>query len=93
LYEGNVRPRDGAVLKQNFDQAMRATDIFQNADELDLRWLKAPENIPSLRGINNDFCGAVRADGTPPGAVSDPANCKDQWDKLPALLIKKQTDY
>jgi len=92
LYEGNVRPRDGAVLKQNFDQAMRATDIFQNADELDLRWLKAPENIPSLRGINNDFCGAVRADGTPPGAVSDPANCKDQWDKLPALLIKKQPD-
>jgi len=76
LYEGNVRPRDGAVLKQDFDQPMWAKDVFQNADELDLRWLNAPDNIPSLRGVNDDFCGGVRAEGTPPGAVSDPVNCK-----------------
>jgi len=77
------------VLKQDFDQPMHAADVFQNADELDLRWRNAPGNIPSLRGVNDDFCGSVRADGTAPGAVSDPANCKGQWDKLLVLLLNK----
>ena len=78
LYEGNVRSRDGAVLKQEFNQSMRATDLFQNADELNLQWISRVDNIPSLREVKDDFCGHTRADGTLPGALSDIDNCRGQ---------------
>ena len=70
LYEGDVRARDGAVLHLEMNQPMNAIQVFDNADLLQLHWLLAPDNIPSLRGVNIDFCGQKRADGTPPGALT-----------------------
>ena len=70
LYEGNVRAKDGTVLHLEMNQAMNAALVFDNADMLQLNWLAAPDNIPSLRGVATDFCGQARADGTPPGALT-----------------------
>lgn len=75
LHEGNVRARDGAVLRLNMDQPMRAPSVFENPDLLILKWRSPPENIPSLRGVPTDFCGQARSDGTLPGAFSDISSC------------------
>ncbi len=75
LHEGNVRARDGAVLRVNMDQPVRAPSVFENPDLLILKWRSPPENIPSLRGVPTDFCGQARADGTLPGAFSDISTC------------------
>lgn len=75
LHEGNIRARNGATLRTEMNQPMRAPSVFENADRLLLKWRAAPENIPSLRGVLTDFCGHTRADGTLPGAFSDASSC------------------
>lgn len=75
LHEGNIRARDGAVLRVSMDQPMRAPSVFEDPDLLILKWRSPPENIPSLRGVPTDFCGSARADGTLPGAFSDVSSC------------------
>ena len=75
LHEGNVRARDGAMLRSEMNQPMRAPSVYDNADRLLLKWRAAPENIPSLRGVPTDFCVQARADGTLPGAFSDVSSC------------------
>ena len=75
LFDGQVRARDGATLRQTMNQPMQAPTVFDNADQLMLNWRAAPDNIPSLRGIPADFCGQPRADGTPPGALAGSVNC------------------
>ncbi len=75
LYEGSVRARDGSTLKSSMDRAMNASAVFESPDEMILKWRDAPENIPSLRGLVSDFCGQLRNDGTPAGALIDATTC------------------
>jgi len=75
LYEGNVRARDGTIAVLKMDQPMRATAVFEDADHLQLNWRNIPENILSLRGLSEDFCGQPRSDGTPPGALNNLQGC------------------
>lgn len=75
LHEGNIRARDGSVLRVSMNQPMHAPSVFENPDHLMLHWRAVPDNIPSLRGVSSDFCSDDRADGTLPGAFSAVSSC------------------
>ena len=76
LYEGNIRSRDETTARINMDDRIKAQAIFYDPDTLDLAWRAVPDNIPSLRGVADDFCGQKRGDGTPPGALIDWRRCE-----------------
>lgn len=77
LYEGNIRSCDDTTARINMDERIKARAVFYNPDTLDLDWRTVPDNIPSLRGVTDDFCGQKRSDGTPPGALIDWQRCEN----------------
>ena len=72
MYEGKVRAAHRSVLRHEMNQIMNAVKVFTNGDLLQLGWREKPENILSMPGNRIDFCGLLRSDGTPPGALAAP---------------------
>lgn len=75
LVEGMVRARNGAKAKNEMNEAVSLLDVFQGADQLNLRWRNQPGKIPSLPLVTNDFCKRDRSDGTFPGAFDEELPC------------------
>ncbi|MDC8784976.1 right-handed parallel beta-helix repeat-containing protein [Roseateles koreensis] len=75
LFEGKVMLKNGSSLKREMNQAMQAEATFAAPDQLNLAWRKAPERVPSVPAVADDFCGKKRPAGTFPGALEGDAAC------------------
>ena len=76
IYEGGIRVRDRATLKQDKNQAIQAVDVFQNPALLNLEWRKQAESVPSTVSVPKDFCDRPRASITQVGALATSSTCK-----------------
>lgn len=75
LVEGLIRTRNGGKAKVEMNETTSLSDIFLDADQLNLRWRNQPGRIPSLPLVPHDFCKQIRPDGTLPGALEKELPC------------------
>jgi hypothetical protein len=75
LLEGRIRLRDGSQAKSSMNEVSAMLPMLKNADALDLRWRAAIDTVPSTPLVTEDFCGAPRSTGTPPGALNPEPIC------------------
>ncbi len=75
LVEGMIRTRNGAKTKEEMNEAVILSDVFQGADQLNLHWRNQPGKIPSLPLVPYDFCKRDRPEGTLPGAFGEELPC------------------
>jgi len=75
LLEGRIRARDGSTISTSLNETRPLSRYFTAPDQLDLRWLRLPETIPSTPELGADFCNKPRRDGTLPGAIDAEQGC------------------
>ena len=69
LLEGHIRERTGGQATQEMNEIADLRNVFEDPSALNLRWRKAPDNIPSTPLAPKDFDSRIRDNGTPPGAM------------------------
>jgi hypothetical protein len=75
VLEGRIRQRDGGWFLETNNLVTSATDLFKDADNLDLEFSKAPEEVPVVAAAVQDLCGLQRTQMALPGALSKNATC------------------
>lgn len=74
ILDGRVRGREGAQLEHNMN--LQGSELFADADRLDLAFRDRPVDVPTSDKITTDFCMRPRAAQSLPGALSGEFPCQ-----------------
>lgn len=75
VIEGRIRGRRGGWFAEANNWFGSPHAVFEDPDQLEFKWIRRPDEVPSLPLVTHDICGAERGSMTLPGATAEDGAC------------------